>query len=43
MDDPPPNPITPVALNFFPITIADKRVFRDGSASTSSNISTEPI
>ena len=27
IDDPPPKPITPVALNFFPISIAFKRVF----------------
>ena len=27
IDDPPPKPITPVALNFFPVSIAFKRVF----------------
>ena len=40
IDEPPPNPIIPVAFIFFPISIDFKSVFRDGSASTSSNIST---
>ena len=40
IEEPPPNPITPVAFIFFPISIDFKSVFRDGSASTSSNIST---
>ena len=43
IDDPPPKPITPVALNFFPISIAVKRVFLDGSASTPSKTSTSPV
>jgi len=35
IEEPPPKPITPVALIFFPYSIAFKRVFNDGSASTS--------
>ena len=43
MEEPPPKPITPVALIFFPTSIALRRVFLEGSASTSSKISTELI
>jgi hypothetical protein len=35
IEDPPPNPMTPVAFIFFPASIAFKRVLIDGSASTS--------
>ena len=35
IEEPPPNPITPVAFIFFPTSIAFKSVLIDGSASTS--------
>ena len=35
IEDPPPNPITPVALIFFPTSIEFKSVLIEGSASTS--------
>ena len=41
IEEPPPNPITPVAFIFFPTSIAFKSVLIDGSASTSWNISTK--
>ena len=40
IDDPPPKPITPVALKDLASSIASKRVLREGSASTLSNILT---
>ena len=40
IDDPPPKPITPVILFFFPISIAFISVFSEGSASTSWKTST---